>query len=79
MWPGAATSMQASAEVVGKKVAELCLGKNIEKVCFDRGGFKYHGRVKVRRTGVRRTGVQELGLGLCPALVAARTWEREPS
>lgn len=35
--------------MVGKKIAELCLQKNIEKVCFDRGGNIYHGRVQVRQ------------------------------
>ena len=33
---------------MGKKIAELCKAANIEKVCFDRGGNIYHGRVKVR-------------------------------
>lgn len=32
---------------MGKKIAELCKAKNIEKVAFDRGGFKYHGRIQV--------------------------------
>lgn len=39
--------MQEAAVMVGKKIAELCLQKNIEKVCFDRGGNIYHGRVQV--------------------------------
>ena len=34
--------------MVGKKIAELCLSMNIEKVCFDRGGNVYHGRVQAR-------------------------------
>jgi large subunit ribosomal protein L18 len=36
-----------AAELVGKTLAEVCLSKNIGKVFFDRGGFKYHGRVQV--------------------------------
>ncbi len=41
--------MQEAAVMVGKKIAELCLQKNIGKVCFDRGGNIYHGRVQVRQ------------------------------
>lgn len=50
--PSGAESMvdvQEAAMMVGKKIAELCLQKNIEKVCFDRGGNIYHGRVQVRQ------------------------------
>lgn len=39
--------LQNAAELVGKKIAELCLQKSIQKVAFDRGGFEYHGRVQV--------------------------------
>lgn len=40
--------------MVGKKIAELCLQKNIGKVCFDRGGNIYHGRVQVRQAVLPR-------------------------
>ncbi len=40
-------SQQEAAQMVGKKIAELCLSMNIDKVCFDRGGNVYHGRVQV--------------------------------
>lgn len=46
--------------MVGKKIAELCLQKNIEKVCFDRGGNIYHGRVQVRQRTSWDTLLQEL-------------------
>lgn len=39
--------LQSAAEAVGKKIAEACLAKNINKVAFDRGGFTFHGRIKV--------------------------------
>lgn len=32
---------------MGKRIAEMCKEKGIEKVAFDRGGFAYHGRVQV--------------------------------
>ncbi|GLI60403.1 hypothetical protein VaNZ11_002554, partial [Volvox africanus] len=47
----------AAAEAVGKKVAELCLAKNIDKVCFDRGGFQYHGRIQAVAEGARAGGL----------------------
>ncbi|GLC33938.1 50S ribosomal protein L18, chloroplastic [Pleodorina starrii] len=47
----------AAAEAVGKKIAELCLAKNIDKVCFDRGGFKYHGRIQAVADGARSGGL----------------------
>ena len=36
-----------AAELVGKKLAELCLAKDIKTVFLDRGGFRYHGRIQV--------------------------------
>lgn len=41
--------LQEAAQLVGRKIAELCLSKSIEKVAFDRGGHVYHGRIKVGR------------------------------
>ena len=38
-----------AAELVGKKIAELCLAKDIKTVFLDRGGFRYHGRIQVRK------------------------------
>ena len=37
-----------AAELVGRKIAELCLSKNIDQVFLDRGGLQYHGRIQVR-------------------------------
>ncbi|KXZ54967.1 hypothetical protein GPECTOR_3g134 [Gonium pectorale] len=47
----------AAAEAVGKKIAEICLAKNIEKVAFDRGGFKYHGRIQAIADAARAAGL----------------------
>ena len=43
-----ATKTKEAATIVGRMVAERCKEKGIEKVVFDRGGFKYHGRVMAR-------------------------------
>lgn len=46
-----------AATAVGKKVAELCKAHNIEKVCFDRGGFQYHGRIQAVAEAAREGGL----------------------
>lgn len=42
----------------GKEIAKLALAKKIEKVVFDRGGFKYVGRVKAFADGARAGGLK---------------------
>ncbi len=42
-----------AAEIVGKKIAEEAQSKGITKVVFDKGGYKYHGRVKALAEGAR--------------------------
>jgi len=46
------------AELVGKLVAERALALGIKKVVFDRGGYKYHGRVKALAEGSRKAGLE---------------------
>lgn len=53
---GLAKTEQAS--VVGKVLAERALGQGIKKVVFDRGGYKYHGRVKALATAAREGGLE---------------------
>ena len=45
------------ARLVGKAVAERAKNKGIEMVVFDRGGFRYTGRVKALADGAREGGL----------------------
>lgn len=45
------------ATSVGETLAKLALKKNIKKVVFDRGGYKYHGKVKAIAEGARKEGL----------------------
>jgi large subunit ribosomal protein L18 len=46
------------AKVVGKAVAERAVSKGIKSVVFDRGGFRYVGRIKALADGAREGGLQ---------------------
>ena len=48
----------AASEAVGKLVAQRALAKGITYVVFDRGGYKYHGRVKALAEGSREGGLK---------------------
>jgi large subunit ribosomal protein L18 len=43
---------------VGKKLAELAQAQGLEAVVFDRGGYRYHGRVKALAEGARDGGLK---------------------
>ncbi len=47
-----------AAKVVGELVAEKALAARIQQVVFDRGGYKYHGRVRALAAGAREKGLQ---------------------
>ena len=51
------TKMQLAKEV-GRLAAKKALEKKIKKVVFDRGGYKYHGRVKAVAEGAREEGLK---------------------
>jgi large subunit ribosomal protein L18 len=46
------------AEEVGTLLAESALNKGIKQVVFDRGGYKYHGRVKALAEAARKAGLE---------------------
>ncbi len=46
------------AKLVGQTVAQRAKGNGIKTVVFDRGGFKYSGRVKARADGAREGGLE---------------------
>lgn len=50
------TGIEAAA-LVGKAVAERARAKGIETVCFDRGGYLFHGRVKSLADAAREGGL----------------------
>jgi len=48
----------AAAKVIGKTIAERAKSAGVGKVVFDRGGYKYHGRVKALADAAREAGLQ---------------------
>lgn len=53
-----AGSKSAISASVGKLVAERALAKGITQVVFDRGGYKYHGRIKALAEASREGGLK---------------------
>ena len=52
------TGNSKAAAAVGKLIAERAKKLGVSKVCFDRGGFKYHGRVKALGDAARAEGLK---------------------
>lgn len=46
------------ASLVGGLIAKKCAEKKIERVVFDRAGYKYHGKVKAVADGAREGGLK---------------------
>lgn len=46
------------AKLVGQVLAKRALEKGVKEVVFDRGGYKYHGRVKALAESARAAGLQ---------------------
>lgn len=47
-----------TAGMLGEELAKKALKKKIKKIVFDRGGYKYHGRVKSFAEGARKGGLK---------------------
>ena len=47
-----------AAEAIGRAVAERARAAGVTKVCFDRGSFKYHGRVAALADAARAAGLE---------------------
>jgi len=51
-------SKREAAKIVGKTVGERAKQAGIEQVVFDRGGYRYHGRVAAVAEGAREAGLE---------------------
>jgi len=54
----ASTSDRAAAKRVGQVVAERAKSAGVATVVFDRGGYRYHGRVQALAEGARDAGLE---------------------
>jgi large subunit ribosomal protein L18 len=52
------TKNKAAAAAVGKAVAEAALAAGVDKVAFDRSGYRYHGRVQALADAAREAGLK---------------------
>jgi large subunit ribosomal protein L18 len=48
----------AESRAVGEEIARLATEKGVTSIVFDRGGCKYHGRVKALADAVRKSGLE---------------------
>ena len=55
---GAEGGKTAKAGSVGEAVARRAVEKGVRAVVFDRGGYKYHGRVKALAESARKAGLE---------------------
>ena len=52
------TKNKSAAAAVGKADAEAAIKAGIEKVAFDRSGFRYHGRIQALADAAREAGLK---------------------
>ena len=55
--PGAKLAKSDRSKMVGTAIAERAKSKGIDRVVFDRGGYKFHGRVKLLADAAREGGL----------------------
>jgi len=48
----------AQSELVGSLLAKQAISRGVNQVTFDRGGFKYHGRIKALAEAARQEGLK---------------------
>jgi large subunit ribosomal protein L18 len=53
----ASTSKTEEAAAVGRRIAERAKSAGVERVVFDRAGFRYHGRIKALADAARGAGL----------------------
>lgn len=56
--PGGHKTKTEAAAIVGRLIAERALAAGVTQVVFDRGGYKYHGRVKALAEAAREAGLR---------------------
>ena len=55
---GSATANVSAAKAVGQRLGERTKAAGVTSVVFDRGGFRYHGRVAAVADGARESGLE---------------------
>jgi len=55
---GSGSTKTEEAKVVGRLVAERAKSAGVERVVFDRAGFRYHGRIKSLADAAREAGLE---------------------
>jgi large subunit ribosomal protein L18 len=55
---GPKSGNSAAAAAVGKLLAQRAMKAGVKEVCFDRGGFRFHGRVKALADAARKEGLK---------------------
>ena len=55
---GSSSTKSEEAAVVGRLVAERAKSAGVERVVFDRAGFRYHGRIKSLADAAREAGLE---------------------